>query len=151
MIVAMATRDELKDVVKLALEGAKEFDFDGYHPPEPEQVAKYICDKWLRAPCFVLKKDEAIVGFIGLDIDSHWWSTKPIITDYRAYIMPEHRNMRAVKLLYGAVKQFADEQGVPYHAGHFVSDNRFNARRGLMRWLGFKTTGFIISYNGATK
>lgn len=148
MLVSMATKDELKTVVRLALEGSEEFDFNGYHKPEPEQVAKYICEKWLRAPCFILKSDNEIVGFIGLDVDSHWWSTKPILTDYRCYIIKKYRSMKATKMLYNAVKNFADAQGVPYHAGHFVSDGKFDARRRLMRWLGFNVTGFIISYNG---
>lgn len=149
-MIRLAEESDLPAVVKLALDGINEFDFyaAGMRAPDQTQVAKYIYKQWLIAPVFLLEEAGKIVGFWGLKVDSHWWNELPVLMDYRMYILPCHRNMNNVKSLYEAGKAFAAHHGLPLHCGMLSTDGRLDARRRLMRRLGFTETGFTFAFEG---
>ena len=149
-MIRMAAEADLPAIVRLCLEGIKEFDFEyaNMAVPDEVQIAKYVYKQWLTAPAFILELDNKIVGFWGLKLDSHWWSRDIVLMDYRMYISPCYRNINNVKSLYEAGQSFAVTNGLPLHCGMLTTDGRLDARRRLMRRLGFKETGFTFAFGG---
>lgn len=150
MKIKLASEADLPEVVRLSIEGIGEFDFKAANMPvpDPQQIAMYVYKEWLTAPVFLLQKDGNNIGFWGLKLDSHWWAKEVYLTDYRFYITPCHRDINAVKLLYTAGKDFAAAHGLPLHCQMLATDGRLDARRRLMRRLGFKETGFVFASKG---
>lgn len=138
-------------MVELALHRGENYQGDGFSgnlpEPDPMTVAAHIYDKWLRAPCVLLEVEGAIVGFMGLDMYRMWWSPQPFVTDYMAYVLPEHRSLAHTKALYEAAFKFADFHGVGF-VGQQMAMERLPARQRLMQRLGCRITGFTFMYEG---
>lgn len=148
--IKMAERSDLPRVIELCLATASEFDHAGTWAPEPATIAAFMLDSWKLAPIFMVLDDEAnLVGFSGLALNTHWWSKKPILMDYRTYILPCARGINTVKILYKEIAEYARLQGLPVYLAHHVQVG-MDARRRLMRRLGFKEIECLFASNGGS-
>ncbi len=144
MIVA-ATRDDLPAVVSMALKIPDELGFDKLPKKDITKVTEMIFTRWLEAPIFVYKEDGKILGMVGVMVDELWWSNEKILVDYVFWIEPEHRNLKIMNALIGAVRDFATLNKLPAITT-FMSKDRTEAKAELFRRKGYKNAGFIASY-----
>lgn len=147
--IEMATPEELPRVCELFLERGKEFDFGPFPPPVFDDIRLTVYRCYAQAPCFVLKTEQGeIVGFAGLAVRTFCWNeSAPFLTDYMAYVQAPYRDYKVAQMLYNAIIEFAALHGLGVHL-YYIATERHDARLRLMRRLGFKQTGFLLSYGG---
>jgi hypothetical protein len=63
------------------------------------------------------------------------------------YVLPNYRSFDKVKSLYKAIQKYANLQGILY-ADDYIAIDRVDGRRRLMQSLGFKESGFSLTYRG---
>lgn len=144
MQTRLALQQDLPKVIDLQFERADEFQaFDLYPRPERHCLEKYVLETWLESPIFLLEKDGEIIGAIGTSIECFFWSPEEYLTDYMVFVQKKHRSLKAIKMLYSAVIEFAKKYDLPLHIQHIGDD-----REKLMNHLGFNKTGCIYTYTG---
>lgn len=144
-MIYTAEREDLPQIVEMSLKIPEELGFDNFPVEDVGITAKFIYNKWLEYPIFVYRVDDKIVGFIGVSIETMWWSDQEIVHDYVMYIDPDHRNLKVINSLIGAVRDFAKLNGLPV-ISHFISNDRTEAKAKLFERQGFKISGFIATY-----
>jgi GNAT superfamily N-acetyltransferase len=142
--IRTATEYDFKAILDLCLERAKEAEFDLLPEPDEKAILKGIARNFHLAPCFLLEKDGEIIGFAGLTVTTFFWSDEPHLSDYMIFIKPEYRNWDVANLLYSAIIEFANLHGLPLHISYICLD-RHDARLRMMKRLGFKHTGHLLS------
>lgn len=140
----IATPSDFNAIVDLCIERAKEFDFDDFPNPDRKVILYNVARNYNLAPCFLLEKDGELIGFAGLTVTTFFWSDEPHLSDYMIFIKPEHRNWDIANLLYSAIIEFANLHGLPLHISYICLD-RHDARLRMMKRLGFKHTGHLLS------
>ena len=144
MNIRMATEYDFKTIVDLCLERAKEFDFEDFPDPDKNAILRNIARNFHLAPCFLLEDNGEVIGFAGLTVTTFFWSDEKHLSDYMIFIKPEHRNWNVANLLYSAIIEFANLHGLPLHISYICLD-RHDARLRMMKRLGFKHTGHLLS------
>ncbi len=144
-MIYAATREDLPTIVDMALRIPDELGFEKLPPKDPIKVTRQIFERWLEAPIFVYKEDGRILGMVGVTVDEMWWSTEKVLTDYVFYILPEHRSLKVMNALVGAVRDFAKLNKLPVITT-FMSSDRTPAKEAIFKKKGFKHAGFIVSY-----
>lgn len=145
MHIEKALRSDLPKVVSLQIQRAEEFEFFNLYPKmDLDLVVNNTIDRWQEAPVFLLKDKNLIVGFAGTALDSFYWSSEKFLTDYMVYILPKYRSIKAVGLLYKAMKDYAKSNNLPLHLTQIGVDKP-KVRERLMRRLGFRQTGYIMT------
>ena len=142
-----AKQEDLGKIVALCLKRGEEFNFEMFPQPDIDVIARNVVKNFNKAPCFVLKSNNEIIGFLGLTISDFFWSDELYLSDYMAYVLPMYRDIDIVEKLYKAAQDYADLQGMPLHL-FYIAVDRQAARRRLMRRFNFKETGFLLSYKG---
>lgn len=147
-----AQEHELEIVAKLIMKRAEEFDFtsSGFPEPEYDVVLDTVKHNWNLAPCIVAVKDSEIIGLASLTLSAFGWSKKLYLSPFMVYVLPQHRNFGIIKRIYQKIQEFADLHGILY-ADDYVAIDRVDARRRLMRGLGFKESGFLLTYQGVKR
>lgn len=130
----------------MALNVPKEHGFDNLPPVDIVKVTEYFFDRWMEGPIFIYKEDGKIKGFVGVFIDSPWWSSTQVLSDYIFYVDPEARQGGVVfNALLGAYKDLAKLNKLPIFS-NFMSNTRTPAKERLFERNGFKKSGFLVTY-----
>ena len=148
-MIEVAQLEDLPDVVNLILKRGEEFDYEshGFPLPQRDAIVKTVVKGWQQAPCFLVKVDGQTVGCASLTLFSFGWSDEKVLSSFMVYILPKHRNNDRVKGLYGAIKDYANCNGLLY-ADDYIAIDRVAARQRLMRSLEFQESGYLFTYNG---
>lgn len=147
-MIYVASREDLPDIVDMALEIPKVFSFDNFPEPNKQKVTEFIYNSWLKTPIFVDKDEDAgiIKGFVGVVIEPFWWSDSNVIKDYMFYIREEYRSdPKVINSLISSVRDFGKLNNLPV-AVSFISSDRTETKRKIFKRKGFKEAGFIATY-----
>lgn len=149
MIIEKAKKGELPRVVSLIMKRGEDFDYKGSGLPEPELdvVADTVFKNWMVSPCFVAKEDGVIVGLASTNLSSFGWSRVPYLGMFMVYILPAFRKYSTVKMIYKSVQDYATLHGLLL-CDDYIAIDRVDGRKRLMKSLGFKEAGFLLTYKG---
>ena len=106
-----------------------------------------IYENWLSSPCFLVVKDDKIIGFSSTCYGDFGWTDEKFLSTFVTYVLPEHRKIGIVKALYNAIKKYAKLQGVLLIDAHLATE-RVDGRRRLLLSQGFEESGFLLTYKG---
>lgn len=143
--IEMAEGIELVQVCALCIKSLEEIG-PIYYPTDPQEVETLVYLSWESAPCYLLKHEGQIVGFAGLRLTKAPFSKQPILQDYMFYILPEHRNIRNIKALCQAARDFADTTALPLRLEYAITKNQKSQEK-LLKLMGFRISGLTGSYN----
>lgn len=145
----MAERDDLPRVIQLIMKRGEEFDFEksGFPEPEIDCVADTVYKNWLLSPCWIVLKDDKIIGLASTTLTNFGWSKKLHMAFFMVYVLPKYRSFDIIKKLYKSVQDYASLQGLLLVDENIAID-RVDGRRRLMRCLGFKESGFLLTFRG---
>lgn len=148
-MIRYATKEDLPAVVRLIMERGKEFDYDshGFPRPELDVVTDTVYKNWLISPCFVVENDDKIVGCASTTISTFGWSRQPYLGMFMVYVLKSHRNYNTIKSLYKSVQDYATLHGLLL-CDDYIAIDRVDGRKRLMKSLGFKEAGFLLTYRG---
>lgn len=148
-MIRMAEKEDLPRVVRLIMKRGEEFDYEksGFPKPELDVLTDTVYRNWMLAPCFVVEEDEEIIGLASTTISTFGWSREPYLGMFMVYVLPEKRSFDIIKKLYESVKDYASLQGLLL-CDDYIAIDRVDGRRRLMRSLGFKESGFLLTYRG---
>lgn len=141
--VRQALTSDIKDIVELYKAGLNEL---GYTDWKEELLIKKVTESFVLAPCFVIEKDDKIVGMAGLTLVTIAYNGVVQLADYMFYIDPDVRSIKTLNALVSKVKEFATQNNFPLRL-EFVSQNDENIKERLLRINGFKIGGVIGIYN----
>ena len=99
----------------------------------------------IKEAAFVVEDDDGkVVGSIGLNRTSPWYSDAEYIADGWIYVLPEHRKSGVAGMLVDKAKEFAEEKELPLIIGIFSKEDAI-AKAGIMNKLGLITVGGLFA------
>ena len=150
LAIRVGTRDDLDDVMRLALMGSAE---NGFVDPNPTKILE---DVWA-----ALHKDHGIMGLIGppgalegailLRVLSLWYSDSKVLEERAIYVHPNHRAAvggRAARLCKFS-KMVSDQLGMPLLIG-VLSNTRTKAKMRMYERHFGEPAGTYFLYNATT-
>jgi RimJ/RimL family protein N-acetyltransferase len=90
-------------------------------------------------------KEDGIIGSIGGETMTEWYSTTPVLADYWFYVLPEHRKTAAAFKLMKAFKDIADENNIQMKVGYTLGNDPRKDK--LYEKLGFEKLGTLFKRN----
>lgn len=149
-MIDMAKKEDLPRVVSLIMQRGKDFDYEshGFPLPEIDVVADTVYKNWLIAPCFVIRENNEIVGLASTTISSFGWSRVPYLGIFMVFVLPAYRNYARIRALYKSVQDYATLHGLLL-CDDYIAIDRVDGRKRLMKSLGFKEAGFLLTYRGS--
>ena len=147
--VRTAKREDLPKVVQLIMKRGEEFDYEysGLPEPEIECVTNTVYHNWIKSPCFIVEDDSGIIRVASTNLNKFGWSSKVYMGMFMVYVLPNKRKLVIVKKLYKSVQDYALLQGLLL-CDDYIAVDRVDGRKRLMRSLGFKESGFLLTFNG---
>lgn len=145
MIVRHATPEDLPTLYKLCWAGYRELS-----PPErvdPDLLWDWVVEAFHQAPQLILVKDGQIIGFWGLCFIKAAWSYDRMLADYMFYILPNHRSLKASRLLVQAVKGIADSFNLTFRQSYLFK-GKLALHIRIFQMMGFSVSGLIGFYKG---
>ena len=110
-------------------------------------LKKNIAVCYQLAPCFLVVKNDNIVGMAGFKLVTTSHDGVASLADYMFYIMPEHRNIKTLGALLDKIKDFAVTHNFPVRVD-FQTNVSIEARERLLTRFGFKVSSISGVYNG---
>lgn len=110
-----------------------------------EKLSNSILDNWVKAPCFVLEKNNEIVGFYGLTIYTPFYSNNQTLGDYMLYLNPENRTYKNLSRLSRAARDFAEEKGLPIDL-NFITQSSQEVKARFLEKMGAEIVGVKAVY-----
>jgi len=99
----------------------------------------------IKEAAFVVEdNDGKVIGSIGLNRTSPWYSDSEYISDGWLYVLKEHRQSGVAAMLIDKAKEFAEEKNLPLIIGIFSKDNA-TAKADIMNKLGLITVGGLFA------
>ncbi len=144
-MIYTADFDEVKTIIKMALEIPEEHGFNNLPEVDLGKVSTFFYEKFKEAPILVYKEDGEIVGFIGLQLVDFWWSTEKMVNDYIFFVAKEHRNSDIANQLLCAMRDFAKLNKLQV-VSNVISNSRTEAKQRLYKSCGYKHSGFTMTY-----
>lgn len=141
--IRIAAPEDLKDVVLLYKKGLESLG----EPYNEESVRNKVYTSYYLAPCFLVIKDDTIVGIAGLTVIRTSHDSAASLADYMFYIEPEYRSIRTLDALMEKIKDFAVSKNLPIRLDFRVSGN-IEARERLLNRYGFKVQSVVGVYDG---
>ena len=89
-------------------------------------------------------KDGKVVGSIGLNRTSPWYSDAEYIADGWLYVLQEYRKSGVAGMLSDKAKEFAEEKELPLIIGIFSKEDAI-AKAGIMNKLGLIAVGGLFA------
>lgn len=147
--IKMAKREDLPRVVQLIMKRGEDFDYEarGMPLPDIDVVTDTVYRNWIISPCYVVWKDDEIIGLASTTLSTFGWSKVPHLGLFMVYVLKEHRKFGIIKKLYKSVQDYASLHGLVLHDSYIAID-RVDGRRRLMRALDFEESGFLLTYRG---
>ena len=144
-MIYTASKEDLPTVFEMAKKVQEEQNFDNFHEPNYEKAFNFLYNSWLKYPIFVYKKDDKIVGMVGIIVEAEWWTDEQIVLDYVFYVEPKYRKTEVTGALIEAVKDFAKINDLKVII-QFVTSDHIEKKLKLFEKHGFKQAGFVASY-----
>ena len=146
LVVRVATKDDLDELMKLAVHGCEE---NGFLNPNMGKVA---AEFWPalngdHGICAVIgKKDGPIEGMVLLRIGEMWYSDQTVVEEKAIFIYPEFRSAKGGRAgrLVEFSKRVADELGVPLIIGVLSNERTAAKIRLYKRKLGEPSGAFFL-------
>jgi predicted N-acetyltransferase YhbS len=99
----------------------------------------------IKEAAFVVEdNDGKVVGSIGLNRTSPWYSDAEYIADGWLYVLQEYRKSGVAGMLIDKAKEFAEEKELPLIIGIFSKEDAI-AKAGIMNKLGLITVGGLFA------
>ena len=99
----------------------------------------------IKEAAFVVEdNDGKVVGSIGLNRTSPWYSDEEYISDGWIYVLKEHRKNGVAGMLINKAKKFAEEKNVPLIICVFSKEDAI-AKADIMNKLGLITVGGLFA------
>ena len=104
--------------------------------------------KWvlfnIREAVFIVEDDGKLIGTIGLNKTSPWYSDAEYLTDGWFYVLPQYRKKGVAGILIEAAKDYAKEKSLPLIVGVFSKEDALG-KAGIMNKLGLITVGGLFA------
>lgn len=140
-----AMREDLAEVLYMYLNSLTEIQ-DYIEPISEKKCADVVLKNWLNAPCVLLKKAGEIIGFAGFSSTIPEYSDSVTMREYMFYIKPEHRSVRAAKLLSDKAKEAADECKTPLYMSHMVFEHDVQTKVKFLKRWGYKILSIGVKH-----
>lgn len=140
-----AELEDLPEVAAMYLTGLKEIG-DLALKPNPEKCMDEVINSAAHAPCILLAKDREICGFAGLKTVIPSYTDQAILREYMFYIKPEHRSLKAAKILSDAAQAVSKKFNLPLRMGHIALGKNVHKRAKLLEAWGYKILTIGVSY-----
>lgn len=146
-MIGVARFEDVKTIIKMAIEAdiPKEHGFSSLPKVNIAKVSEFFYDKFAEAPIFIYVENGSIVGFVGVQVESPWWSDQKVVNDYIIYVDPEYRSLKVFNALVGAMRDFAKLNKMPV-ISHFMSNDRTETKKVLFEKQDYQISGFIATY-----
>lgn len=140
-----AMREDLAEVLGMYIEALNEIQ-DYIEPISVKKCADLVLKNWLLAPCVLLEKAGEKIGFAGFSSSIPEYSEAQVMREYMFYIKPEHRSLKAAKLMSDKAKEAADECGVPLYMSHMVFEHETDKKINFLKRWGYKIINIGVKY-----
>jgi GNAT superfamily N-acetyltransferase len=140
-----AMREDLAEVLDMYISALNEIQ-DYIEPISVEKCAGLVLKNWLSAPCVLLEKAGQKIGFAGFASAIPEYSEAVTMREYMFYIKPEHRSIKAAKLMSDKAKEAADECGVPLYMSHMVFEHDVKTKVSFLKRWGYKVLSIGVKY-----
>lgn len=144
--VKTAIEPELKRVFELNEMALDELSDHFPHSINISYANANIVKHWERAPCFLLKDGEDIVGFYGLMFSTPYCNPDPVLQDYMFYLLPKYRKLSNINLLTKSARDFSDSIGLPLFLNYQITKDLETQAR-LYKQSGFKINSITGVYS----
>lgn len=145
-LIRKATKDDLMFCMELFKRGLEENGITDYHD---SLILNKIIVSYHQAPCFLLEKDDKVIGMASLNMGVISYSGKPILVDNMFYIRPENRSLENLNKLVKSCKDFAEEHSLPLRFDFLSNDNEKLQKR-LYRMNGIKVLSVTGVYDASS-
>ena len=142
-----ATESDLAAVLGLYMAALAEIQ-DYIERPDIERCADTVFSSWLTAPCVVIERAGEIIGFAGLRTWRPGYTLQTVLTEYMFYVKPEHRSIKAAKMLSDSVKAVADKFKLPLRMTHMVFDTPLAVKEKFLQRWGYRIDALAVTYGG---
>ncbi len=140
-----AMREDLAEVLDMYISALNEIQ-DYIEPISVEKCADVVLKNWIKAPCVLLEKAGQNIGFAGFASAIPEYSDSVTMREYMFYIKPEHRSIKAAKLMSDKAKEAADECGVPLYMSHMVFEHDVKTKVSFLKRWGYKIMSIGVKY-----
>ena len=110
-------------------------------------LLRKVVNSYHLAPCFLVVKNDNIIGMAGLTVVTTSHNGVAQLCDYMFYVQPEHRNINILSELVENIKEFARDSDMPIKL-EFITDNDQNLRERVLKMHGFKVYSVSGIYHG---
>lgn len=145
IVTRYAMREDLAEVLEMYINSLIEIN-DYIEPISPKKCAETVMQSWLRAPCILLVKLGQIIGFAGFSSAIPKHSDSVILEEYMFYIKPEHRSLKAAKVMSDASIKMADELKLPLYMSHMLKGHDANIKDKFLKRWGYETLAIGVRY-----
>jgi hypothetical protein len=142
-MIRAATHGDVGEILKMYRLGLEEL---GETKFSESLMLDKVLSSYHVAPCFLLIKDDIIVGMAGLTIITLPWNGTASLADYMFYVQPEHRNIKDLSALVNKSKEFAEALGIPLRI-QFATDAKYSVKERLFRMHNFEISSVVGTYN----
>jgi len=108
-----------------------------------EKALKWVMHN-IKEAAFVLEQDGKVIGSIGLNRTSPWYSDADYLTDGWLYVLPEYRKTGMAGMLLKAAKDYAENNNLPLIIGVFSKEEPIT-KTSIMNKLGLTTVGGLFA------
>lgn len=136
-------KEDVETCVQMLL-AASAFEF-GEDLPKPDYQAMYnTLDRLQQNKCLIgYVNNGNICGFLGIEIDTYWWSKEPVLMDVIFFVKPEFRSYNAFKRMLSVAEEFAKINSVPI-ALSFFSDKDLAKKAKMIMRRGYKAVSWTM-------
>ena len=133
MQAVRATRNDARDIFRLLMEMYEDVGMAGLSGVKVANTINTLLDN---GAIFIVRdaKDE-LVGSIGVNRQSFWYSEDDHFADYWTYVRKNARKSRAIFLLLNAVRDHARCQGLPLFMGVLTPKDAERKNRLFRRYM----------------
>lgn len=145
IVTRYAMREDLAEVLDMYITALNEIQ-DYIEPISVQKCAALVFKNWLGAPCILLEKAGEKIGFAGFASAIPQYSDATIMQEYMFYIKPEHRSLKAAKLMSDKAQEAADECGVPLYMSHMIFEHDTQKKETFLKRWGYKVLSIGVRY-----
>jgi len=145
MEVRKATPQDIPYILDMYKKGLNELGFTDW---KESLLVKKVTESFILAPCFIMVKNDIVIGMAGLTIVITSHNGVATLADYMFYVEPEHRNITNLGGLTDKIKSFSDETGMPVKLEFLALNNDEKLKSRVLNMHGFDVFSVTGVYDG---